>query len=176
MRVAATMAASLVLFFVVPVRNHGSPGRLALEVVVSLAAVLVIGWLVLGELIGEWRGDTRGLTGRHLGLMFEFVLLIFALTYYALSVYSHREMAGIHTRLDALYFTTTTMATVGFGDIHPVGQLARGVTTIHVGFDVLFAAALVRLINVRVSRAVQTRPGGVPPSGDETPPPPIGLI
>ena len=108
--------------------------------------------------------------------MFEFVLLIFALTYYALSVYSHREMAGIHTRLDALYFTTTTMATVGFGDIHPVGQLARGITTIHVGFDVLFAAALVRLINVRVSRAVQARPGGVPPSGDETPPPPIGLI
>ncbi len=175
MRVAATMAASLVLFFVVPVRNHGSPGRLALEVVVSLAAVLVIGWLVVGELIGEWRGDTRGLTGRHLGLMFEFVLLIFALTYYTLSVYSHREMAGIHTRLDALYFTTTTMATVGFGDIHPVGQLARGVATIHVGFDVLFAAALVRLINVRVSRAVQNAPGG-PPAGDQTPPPPTGLI
>ena len=169
------MAASLVLFFVVPVRNHGSPGRLALEVVVSLAAVLVIGWLVVGELIGEWRGDTRGLTGRHLGLMFEFVLLIFALTYYTLSVYSHREMAGIHTRLDALYFTTTTMATVGFGDIHPVGQLARGITTIHVGFDVLFAAALVRLINVRVSRAVQNAPGG-PPAGDQTPPPPTGLI
>ena len=32
--------------------------------------------------------------------------------------------------MDALYFTTVTFATVGFGDITPVSQLARGVVTV----------------------------------------------
>jgi voltage-gated potassium channel len=111
----------------------------------------------------EWRGVARGLKAHHLALLFELVLLTFALTYYALSVYSHHEMAGLHTRVDALYFTATTMTTVGYGDIHPVGQVARVVTTIHVGFDVLFAASLVRLLNVRLSRAARGADSDPPP-------------
>jgi voltage-gated potassium channel len=153
------MAAALVLFFMVPIRPHQSPAVLALEVAVSLASVLVIGWLVLGELVGEWRGRGGNMTGHHLALLFELVLLVFALTYYALSIYSRREMAGLHTRLDALYFTTTTMTTVGYGDIHPVGQVARAVTTVHVAFDVLFAASLVRLLNARLGRAARQASG-----------------
>ena len=39
------------------------------------------------------------------------------------------------SRTDALYFTTSTFATVGFGDITPVSQLARGVVSVQMIAD-----------------------------------------
>ena len=36
------------------------------------------------------------------------------------------QFAGLHTRVDALYFTMSTIATVGFGDVHATGQVVAG--------------------------------------------------
>ena len=52
------------------------------------------------------------------------LILTFAGTYVVLADHPG-QMEGIETKIDALYFTVTTLATVGFGDIHPVGQVAR---------------------------------------------------
>ena len=45
--------------------------------------------------------------------------------------------------MDALYFTTVTFATVGFGDIAPTSELARAVVTVQMiaglGFLILVA-------------------------------------
>jgi voltage-gated potassium channel len=158
------MIAALVVYFVVPVRSGHSAGVLALEIAISLAGVALVGWIVLGELLREWRGGSPTiLRGRHLLLLFEVVLLGFALTYYVLSVYSDGEMAGLRTRVDALYFTATTMTTVGYGDIHPIGQVARVIATVHMGFNVLFVAAVVRLLDVRVRRASGASPDAADP-------------
>ena len=40
------------------------------------------------------------------------------------------EFDGLLTRIDALYFVVTTLVTVGYGDIHPVGQLARALVSV----------------------------------------------
>ena len=57
-------------------------------------------------------------------------LCLFALLYTSMSVTDHSAFTEPLSRMDALYFTTVTFATVGFGDITPVSQLARAVVTV----------------------------------------------
>jgi Ion channel len=46
------------------------------------------------------------------------------------------EFEGLATRIDALYFALTTLFTVGYGDIHPVGQLARALVSVQMVLNV----------------------------------------
>ncbi len=141
----ATPLAVLVLYFAVPLDTGPSPLRLVVGLAATLAAVGWVARVVLREAGRQVRGEDAGLQGRHLALLLELAMLLFALAYYLLAVHGTDQMAGIETRLDALYFTASTMGTVGYGDIHPVGQLARGVATAHIVFDVVFLALAARL-------------------------------
>jgi voltage-gated potassium channel len=52
-------------------------------------------------------------------------IVLFAAAHF---VIGQRDASGYSepmTRLDALYFTVTTFATVGYGDISPASQIAR---------------------------------------------------
>ena len=44
---------------------------------------------------------------------------------------------GLETRLDGLYFALTTLATVGYGDVHAQGQFARAVVSFQLLFNVV---------------------------------------
>lgn len=61
---------------------------------------------------------------------------------YALASKTPEEFTGLSTRTDALYFTVVTMSTVGFGDIHPVGQLAKILVIGMILFTLIFIGAL----------------------------------
>ena len=56
------------------------------------------------------------------------------------------EMSGLDTRLDSIYFTVTTLSTVGFGDITATSQRARAFVTVQMIFDVAFIAFAVRIL------------------------------
>ena len=56
-------------------------------------------------------------------------LLLFAGTYYVLGGLSASNFSESMTRTDALYFTVTVFATVGFGDITATSQGARALVT-----------------------------------------------
>ena len=56
-------------------------------------------------------------------------LLLFAGTYYVLGNLSAGNFSQPMTRTDALYFTVTIFATVGFGDITAVSEPARAIVT-----------------------------------------------
>lgn len=59
------------------------------------------------------------------------------------------------TKIDALYFTLTTLTTTGFGDIQPYSQVCRGLGSgqLVVGFVVITF-----LIGVLISRAASSLP------------------
>ena len=59
-------------------------------------------------------------------LLVTLLVLGFAAVYFSLDE-RQQQFEGLATRLDAVYFTVTTLATVGYGDIHPTGQAARAV-------------------------------------------------
>jgi hypothetical protein len=144
-RGTATFVAVLVLYFAVPLDVRPSPVRLAVELVLALSALAWVALVITREARGQLSGATRGMRGRHLALLLELALVLFALTYYLLAIHGTDQMVGIETRLDALYFTASTMATVGYGEVHPVGQVARGVATVHLVFDVVVLALAARL-------------------------------
>ncbi len=69
------------------------------------------------------------------------------------------QFAQLHDKTDALYFNVSTLATVGFGDVHPVGQLARAAVTLQIVFNLVFLGAAVSMITgfFRTGRARFTR-------------------
>jgi hypothetical protein len=56
------------------------------------------------------------------------------------------EFAGLDTKVDAAYFTVTTLTTVGFGDISATSQAARVAVTFQMLFDLAFLGVAVRVL------------------------------
>ena len=67
------------------------------------------------------------------------------------------EFVSLETKTDALYFALTTLATVGFGDVHAEGQIARTLVIIQMVFNVvvLTRAAQALLASRAVRRATE---------------------
>lgn len=72
------------------------------------------------------------------------VIVFFALVYLRLAQ-APGQFTGLATRIDALYFTMTTLTTVGYGDVHADGQVARLVVTVQLAFDLVFLGLLARI-------------------------------
>ena len=136
------MPAAVLLFYtIVPVGNGGAPFGQAIGMLVAVASVAAVAYVVASEV----RRSERRLQPVHLILALELVLVGFALAYYVLAVNHPGEFVGLKTRLDALYFSLTTMSTVGYGDISAAGQLGRLVVAVQLGFNLVFVAVLVGL-------------------------------
>jgi hypothetical protein len=107
-------------------------------------------------------------------------LFPFAATYYSLARSVPGSFGVALTRLDAVYFTVTTFATVGFGDIAPKSQTARAVVLTQMLVDlvligliakVIAGAARQRLAALRAERApaTSTTSSTTPPGSDGGP-------
>ena len=112
----------------------------------SLVGVVLVAGIIIRQLRGSGR---RELTPLQLVVLAEIVACAFSLAYYALAVEGD-HFAGLHTRLDALYFTLATMTTVGYGDVHATSQVARGVVCAQLAFNLVFLGALARLLQRRL--------------------------
>ncbi len=91
-------------------------------------------------------------------------LLLFASAYF---IMADANLANFSThpltRTDALYFTVTVFATVGFGDITAVSQSARLIVTAQMMLDLLVLGLGVRVFVGAVQFARQQGRPGVPP-------------
>ena len=98
-----------------------------------------------------------------------FFLLIFASAYFLMARAQASSFTEPLTRTDALYFTVTVFATVGFGDIAPTTQLTRIVTMFQMIADLLVLGVLLRVVLGAVKLGQQRRSGGGADSGAEPP-------
>src|SRR6478752_6672558 len=107
LRLAGILVVILVAYFTVPISFDLQAGEVA----------------QLVEVRHQLIASDRRIDGLVLAMMIS--VLGFALGFYAMSQRDPTQIVGIGTRLDSLYFTMTTLLTIGFGDIHAVGQAAR---------------------------------------------------
>jgi hypothetical protein len=109
-----------------------------------------------------FRNARRILTGKHplaevvraLAVVVAVLVLGFAASYYALEHHWPGEVDGLRTKTDAMYFSITTVATVGYGDIHPTGQLARLIASVHMLANVVLIGVSVRLVSWAIRQRV----------------------
>lgn len=127
----------------------------------------VVSWLVLGGLMvalaagmtvltGRALRDTEGHPGPGIVLLSWASLLLFASSYTALATVPG-QFHGLQTRIDALYFTIITLATIGYGDITPTGQLSRVIVLLQVLYSFAFLAAGFTALTTRMRQKLTTR-------------------
>ncbi|MFD7901112.1 potassium channel family protein [Kitasatospora sp. NPDC059722] len=112
-----------------------------------------------GTLVAKIVGVMRGTAKRPVVWLIFLICLtmtIYAATYYVLGA-RKAEFNGLETRLDALYFTVVTMATVGYGDITPSGQAARLVVVLQIGYNFVFLATAAGTLSRAIRSNVENR-------------------
>jgi voltage-gated potassium channel len=79
-------------------------------------------------------------------------LLLFASTYFILSLDDAARFTEPLTRSDALYFTVTVFATVGFGDISAQTETTRLLVTVQMLLDLVILGLGIQVILGAVKR------------------------
>ncbi|MGI5526363.1 potassium channel family protein [Streptomyces syringium] len=156
LRSAAAVTLLVVLYYLVPLdRPPGAWAALALAAGLSLFLALVV---------HQVRAITRSPYPRLRALealvtAVPLLLLLFAAAYVLIEHGHHGSFSEALSRTDALYFTVTVFATVGFGDIVPVSKSARVVTTVQMLFDVVALGLLAKSILGAAEAGVRRRSG-----------------
>ncbi|MEU1836789.1 potassium channel family protein [Micromonospora chersina] len=140
-RAAAAVALLLLAYFVVPVEPDPNGLRLALRSAGTLVLVVVVAFLVTGQVRRQLAAtqptgdaEVRALTRLAVALIAG--LLVFALADYVVANTRPGEFVGLRTRIDALYFALATITTVGYGDVTAQGQIARVVVSAQMLFSI----------------------------------------
>ncbi|KPC72052.1 potassium channel family protein [Streptomyces coelicoflavus] len=153
---AGIAVAVVVAYFLLPL-DHLGPQRPVLSWVLFALLLTVVAVLLLRQIrhVLLDRPDSR--PGVVISLLIVLSVHVFSATYYALAK-QPGEFSGLHTRLDALYFTVVTLATVGYGDITPRGQAARLVTVLQIAYSFVFLTAAATALTTRLRDMVVRRP------------------
>ena len=137
----ALVAAATAVYYVIPVPGAMSEGWWA---VMFFLGAAVLGALIFAAISRLLRA---GENARIRGLILLLALTVLFFSWSDKSVAAlPGQFAELATKTDSLYFNVSTLATVGFGDVHPVGQLARAAVTVQIVFNLVFLGAAVSLI------------------------------
>jgi hypothetical protein len=155
LRATITTAALFALYFVLPLdRTDRIP--VAASLGVALVVLLVVS---AGQVRAIMRAPFPAVRAvEALGTTAPLFLLLFAASYFVLARDDpHSFSVPALTRSDALYFTVTVFATVGFGDIVATSQVARRLVTVQMMLDLLVLGLGIRVFIGAVRRARATR-------------------
>jgi voltage-gated potassium channel len=119
---------------------------------------LLIGLLVVGVLVA-WQAQAI-LRSRHpalrateaVAVSIPLFLVIFAAACVVLASSDPEAFSEPLSRIDGLYFVVTVFATVGFGDISPVSDVARMLTTLQMLGDLVLIGLVLRIFVAAVDR------------------------
>jgi voltage-gated potassium channel len=141
-RILAIVTVLTVLYLLMPLQTD----RAWLGLVIGLVALICIAPFAVRRAVAVSNSPTPMLAAAE-AILIVVSMLIFGFSSVYLAV--GREAAqfeGLDTRIDAVYFTVATLSTVGYGDVHAEGQLARGLVTLQILFDLSLLAVSVKLL------------------------------
>jgi hypothetical protein len=160
LRATLSVVVLTVLYFTIPLTGWSE-----LRSLVMFAAGMVLVIIVLAY-------QTRGIvhspyplvrTVEALATTGPLFLLVFASTHFAIDEVQPGSYTQDMTRLDSLYFTVTTFATVGYGDITPVSEVARLVCLLQMLLGLAFIGLVARVISGAAQLGLKRRREDRPP-------------
>ncbi|WP_051366836.1 potassium channel family protein [Hamadaea tsunoensis] len=157
----------VVAYFVVPVDLSGGPIALVARGLITCVGVALAAWLTLRQIGRQLDGGDAPLLGLLLAIISS--VLVFALADFVVATTEPGEFAELNTRIDGLYYALTTLATVGYGDVHAQGQFARGLMCVQLVFNVAIIATAASVLGRRLSEKVRRRRSGQNGSGADGP-------
>lgn len=158
---ALLIAAATAVYFVLPVPSRMHEGSWA---IMFSGGVILLGLLIVLSIRRLLRAKEQARI-RGLALLLAVTVLFFSWADRSVANLPH-QFVELTNKTDALYFNISTLATVGFGDVHPVGQLARAAVTLQIVFNLIFLGTAVSLITeffrrrTRASATAGPSPGG----------------
>ena len=159
-RAVLALTGVVVAYYAIPVGEIPSSWDILFASLGLLAGLSVLVWVTVRQLrvMESYQAGDPSVRLDVLALVMFVVVPLFALGYYALEQGDPDQFAEMATKTDSLYFTMSTLGTVGFGDVHATGQLARVLVTIQIVFDLVFVAALVSVLTTQFrARAAERR-------------------
>ncbi len=148
-RTMLTVVGLLVLYYVLPL-DRGFQRR---TLVVLMAGLVTVGVVVAWQVRAILRARHPALRAiEAIALSLPLFLLLFAATYVLLAGTDPAAFTEPLSRTDGLYFVVTVFATVGFGDISPVTEVARALTTLQMIGDLVLIGLVLRVFLTAVDR------------------------
>lgn len=143
LRILGIALGMFLLYAIVPVPGTSGAAALLGMVVGLVLFVLLVGW----QLHTIVRAEHPVLRAAEVVVFaLPMLVVIFAFTFLTISRADPQSFSEPLNRVDAMYFTVSTLATVGFGDVTPASPGARIVVTFQMLFDLALLAGLVRLV------------------------------
>ena len=141
---------AMVAFYVTAPLDQRPAGAVAVRLLLELIAlVLVLVW----QIRSVGRSPHPVLRGvEALVVSVPLLVLTFAATYIVVDHNSPGSFTEALSRLDAAYFAVTVLATVGFGDIAPVTEVARSLVMSQMLVDLAFVGLVAKVLVGAVRR------------------------
>jgi hypothetical protein len=154
LRALLTATGLLVLYLVLPLDRKFSAGTIAALAGGVLAMGLLVAWQVRAILNSRYPA-MRAIEA--IALSLPLFLLLFAATYVVLSGSDPNAFTEPVNRVDGLYFVVTVFATVGFGDIAAVTEVARVLVTLQMVGDLVLIGLVLRVFLTAVDAGKSKR-------------------
>jgi hypothetical protein len=133
----------VLLYFFLPFDRVGE----ATAALLLVAGLLVVAVLLIWQIRATMRSPHPGVRAvESLGASVPLLLLTFSAAHYLLDLSAPGSYTEELTRLDALYFSVTMFATVGFGDIAALSGPARVLTVFQMLANIVFVAVVARVL------------------------------
>jgi voltage-gated potassium channel len=159
--IAGTVLHSLATTVLLLVVYYQAPLDRPLDAVTGLlfvTALALFGAVVAYELRGIVRSQQPRLRAvRAFGVGLPLLMVLFAATYCVVATQQSGSFSEPLDRTDGLYFTVTVFATVGFGDITPVTELARILVTVQMLVGLITVGLIAKLVFGAVEVATARR-------------------
>lgn len=161
-RVLGVIAATLVVYLLIPVEGEGARA-IAVAACLGIATILTVFARQISRVSRSRRPVLAAVEA--LVLVFGLFLCLFALLYVSMSVSDPEAFTQPLDKVAGIYFTTTVLTTVGFGDISPVSSTARVMVTLQMVLGMVLIGTAFKALGFSAKRAVDSRGVSRAPDG-----------